>query len=303
MLGLISAGSGVFIVIYSSCTAFTAIFSRVFLHRKLRGLQWLAIALVCAGLATSYFGVSHAPGAETASSSMRTLFGVFFSLLGSFLHSAVFVLTDAFLSSNTHTKSWQLCSYVGRTEVAGLLLWNACGYAYASTHGGSWFHLSDAAWSADAVPVTLCLFGALWAVNCLHAACFFDLIGAIGSVSAAVLKGVQTVSVYALSALLFCQYQQSQCFTPVKALSMVIVVVGTSLYSLSKPKAAAAPAACVCAVEGADAASPACDDEAAGGEDAPLRPSPRDSPVPTSSDGDLGPGERPEEETTVLIVR
>ena len=303
MLGLLAAGSGVFVVIYSSCTAFTACFSRMFLKKQLKWGQWLAILMICAGLGVNYWSASHGGAAATASG-VRTAAGIVLTLLGSLLHSAMFVMTDALLSkAGTEAKPWQVCSYVGRFEVAGLLCWNAFGIVYASTTDDSWFKFGAADGSAPtaaSIGLSCVLFASLWAVNCLHAACFFDLIGAVGSVSSAVLKGVQTVSVYVLSAILYCRYQSSQCFSYTKALSLVIVVLGTSIYSLAsgahKPSSSSSSGD---SVEGATLVSCEC-----GGLSGPNGVQPVPCPVPLDDEDPVAPGHSHEaDETAELLER
>ena len=53
MMGLLVVGSGVYVVIYSSCTAWTAVLSRLFLRRRLARMQWLGVALCTLGLAAN----------------------------------------------------------------------------------------------------------------------------------------------------------------------------------------------------------------------------------------------------------
>ena len=48
--------------------------------------------------------------------------------------------------------------------------------------------------------------------------------------------GVQTCLVFVISAVLFCENQQSQCLTLVKSLSILIITIGTIVYGLGKEK-------------------------------------------------------------------
>jgi len=48
--GASMAGPTVFAIVYSSVTIWTAVFSRIFLHRLLTIWQWLAVVLVFGGL-------------------------------------------------------------------------------------------------------------------------------------------------------------------------------------------------------------------------------------------------------------
>ena len=59
LTGLVFCGSGVYTVVYSSVTMWTAIFSWIILGRKLQALQWLGIWIIVVGLSlTSVFAPS-----------------------------------------------------------------------------------------------------------------------------------------------------------------------------------------------------------------------------------------------------
>merc|ERR1719188_404663 len=74
------------------------------------------------------------------------------------------------------------------------------------------------------------LLGAVAAGNLVHAATFFYLLTSIGVVSTGILKSIQSVAVFCLSHFLYCDRDESQCFTPVKGTSLIIVVLGMLCY-------------------------------------------------------------------------
>lgn len=71
-------------------------------------------------------------------------------------------------------------------------------------------------------------------VDLAHAASFFNILKSIGAVSSALLKGAQTISVFLISAFLFCSSQASQCLTSVKVLSIFLVLCGTLCYGTAR---------------------------------------------------------------------
>jgi hypothetical protein len=81
------------------------------------------------------------------------------------------------------------------------------------------------------VAVIIGSYTTLIIVNLAHAVCFFILISSLGSTTTGIMKGAQSVLVFIVSHFAFCAYQQSQCFTPAKGLSLVTVVFGVFLYS------------------------------------------------------------------------
>lgn len=50
LLGQLRTGANVFVVLYSSCTAFTAVFSHFLMGKRLVLQQWAAVLLVSAGI-------------------------------------------------------------------------------------------------------------------------------------------------------------------------------------------------------------------------------------------------------------
>lgn len=74
-------------------------------------------------------------------------------------------------------------------------------------------------------------FWLLVLVDAGHAASFFALLSSLGAVSAALMRGLQTVAVFVSSAVLFCAAEETQCITPVKMASIVFVLAGTLVYA------------------------------------------------------------------------
>ena len=79
--------------------------------------------------------------------------------------------------------------------------------------------------------VIVTAYVALVLMNLVHFVCFFNLISALGSTTTGIMKGIQSVLVFVISHYAFCSYQKSQCFTPAKGLSLIVVVCGVLTYS------------------------------------------------------------------------
>ena len=77
-------------------------------------------------------------------------------------------------------------------------------------------------------------YAALTLASLVHAVTFYHLVGRIGSVTAGVMKGCQATAVFVAAHALFCGTQPTQCFTPSKAWSLVLVVSGTVTYAISQ---------------------------------------------------------------------
>ena len=92
--GQLSIGSNLYVVLYASCTLWTALLSRWLLRRPLSNSHWVAIVTITLGLAAdAYLSHSDKHGGR---SNTRT--GVALVLLGSLLHSLMFVQAEALSS-------------------------------------------------------------------------------------------------------------------------------------------------------------------------------------------------------------
>jgi drug/metabolite transporter (DMT)-like permease len=89
MTGLLFVGSGTYVVIYSSCTIFSALLARRLLRRHLSRMRWLAVVCITVGVAASgYINASLKANATEVSSSadiadhLHVLFGICILLAG-----------------------------------------------------------------------------------------------------------------------------------------------------------------------------------------------------------------------------
>ena len=227
-MGLVMTGSGIFAVLYSSVTAWTAVLSRVFLGKCLTKTQVSGIAVVCTGLVTNVFGSN-----DQLSGAALTpvLVGSALVLSGSFSHSAMFVVTE----------------HAVENERISPMLWSALLGSIETFLLGAWIllltfgHADNADVKGTALTGEFNMRGAvlgfmlLVCVDLVHAASFFTIVSGAGSVSASLLKGLQTVTLTTAAWVVFCPAEPSSCLTGIKCLSIVQVVFGSAIYFRSPP--------------------------------------------------------------------
>jgi hypothetical protein len=80
-------------------------------------------------------------------------------------------------------------------------------------------------------------------VSCLSHALSFAPSPISSAVPVGVLNSVRAVSVFAVSSMLFCEHQVSQCYTARKGASTAIVIIGALGYSAATSAAAASSTA------------------------------------------------------------
>jgi drug/metabolite transporter (DMT)-like permease len=286
--GLLLTGGAIFVILYNSCPAWTAILSRFLLGKKLTVLQVGGVILVCIGLVTNVFGsqlqMTSSNGKDTQgknalvgvateeekNASYLIIVGSFIVLFGSLLHSLMFVLSDMSLNSlhqydevsassciggmapvhlddddknkkDSHASSvtgevWSCC--LGSLETVFMTIWVTMGISMYGFNSNS---DAKAAANEERVPWQKAAFGfcALVVIDAVHSGAFFTLLKNIGAVASALLKGVQMIVVVALSAVLYCPTERSQCLTWIKAISAVIVLSGVMGYGLGNTKSEA----------------------------------------------------------------
>ena len=229
--GLMLTGGSIFVVLYNSVPVWTVLQARLFLGKRPGLRQVIGVILVSVGLASNVFGSQIKLADNTSMRAIAT--GSAMALLGSFLHATMFILTEATLNapsaSPISSKVW--CSLLGCSEACFMAVWVSMGTAiwgFRDTDSDP----DPASHSYSASSTTFaCGFISLFLVSTVHAASFFGLLQQVGAVGAALLKGLQTVVVVVVSAILFCANEDSQCLTPTKSLSLVLVLSGMMVYS------------------------------------------------------------------------
>jgi len=233
--GILLTGGAIFVVLYNSCPAWTAMLSKYFLGRSLTSKQSIGVMVVVLGLVCNVFGTTEQlSGKGKDGQHLPTvILGSGIVLLGCILHSAFFVISDRSLRG--HGK--------GGSDNAAFIsppLWSSCLGSMEATVMATYILTSvsisgfqEAGQSAGAcsAPEFVKGFTFMLLVDAFHSAAFFLMLKQIGAVGSALLKGIQSIAVVILSAIFFCPHEEAQCLTAVKSISVVLVLSGTFLYA------------------------------------------------------------------------
>lgn len=76
-----------------------------------------------------------------------------------------------------------------------------------------------------------------------HGLTYFMMLGSSGAVTTGIMQSLRAVCVFAISSLLYCSHQESQCFDTRRGVATLIVVSGVMFYSWAKSQAGAAATA------------------------------------------------------------
>lgn len=75
-----------------------------------------------------------------------------------------------------------------------------------------------------------------------HGLTYFLMLGSSGAVTTGIMQSLRAVCVFAISSVLYCGHQESQCFDTRRGVATLLVVSGVLFYSWAKSHAGAAAA-------------------------------------------------------------
>jgi len=223
-LGNILAGSIVYTIIYSSVTLWTALMSVFILRRPLTWGQWGGCFIVSIGISLTAI--------DSRKYGDHVFFGSILLIAGTMIHSSTYTLSDYMFNLPEPIPEDVLCSLNGVGGTICYCIWQL------SWTIPKWDELvtqkiKEKNGSVDIIILTMA-FQAV--ASLLHAVSFFRVVNHMGSVTAAVCKGLQAAGVFVFAALFFCSSDSAMCFTLMKVLSFFVVIGGVFVYSLNAAK-------------------------------------------------------------------
>ena len=234
--GASKAGPTLFSIVYSSVTIWTAVFSQLFLKRRLRLWQWLAVVTVFGGLAFT--------ATDTLQLGDDVTLGVAMIFVGSAMHALTYIMSEGIMTISEETLTVRQNNVVQALVAATtLLLWQLY-YTLPRWEEKIGRPMQASGTTCLHALQVLLLFSLS---NLVHSSTFFHTLAYFpgGSTSAGVMKGLQAVLVFVITHFAFCGRigGQEMCFSRTKLVSLVTVsggVVGygiaTSFYLSSKTR-------------------------------------------------------------------
>eukprot|EP00667_Euglena_gracilis_P009118 EG_transcript_9250 len=252
MYGQLKVGGGLYVVLYSSCTVWTAVLCRCLLGKILRKRQWMGVAEVTGGLILSKLNLLLVSTEVSHVFVVDQLTGGAILLVGAVLHSLTAVATEWLLAvkpGEEPVSPMYLAGWMGFVSTTLLVAYNLC---LASLYGFRTVFVAPVDAAAGSWRVISLGLPVLLLVNAVHSGSFFFMVSSHGAVSAGIMKGVQAVAVFVLSATVFCSFEKSQCVTVfedghlspglLKVFAMYMVVRGILAYSMAPRLPPPAPA-------------------------------------------------------------
>jgi drug/metabolite transporter (DMT)-like permease len=217
---------------------FTAVWARIFLKRAISHQQWYAIIAVTFGLMLSAFGGINLPSHATESTNSIGL-GLLFTFTATIMYSIYYILSEKFLTGKNSVSPHQLQNQVG---IFAVLYISTYQIVYTIPNFDTLVKDNIHAHNGSGIGVML-MYIVLVISALAHAITFYQLVGAVGAVSTGILQSLRAVSVFVISAIIFCDDEHpNQCYNRWKGLSTLIVVAGILYFSrASTPVIATSP--------------------------------------------------------------
>jgi len=230
VLGVSYAGSGLFQVIYSSVVVFTALWSKLFLKRRIPSQQWYGLGIVCLGMMLSTLGNQSEPTVKDGIQNGDIVLGVFLTLCATLTFSWHYIFAESLLTARP-----ALVSPIQLQRTAGICAatlisiyeliytvprWSHLVSSQVHLRHGSWLQICS-------IYIMLLLSGFF------HAVAFFRMLTAAGgSLGAGLLQALRAIGVFVLSALFFCdQEHPTQCFGIAKVFASFLVLFGLLFFN------------------------------------------------------------------------
>ncbi|EQC41341.1 hypothetical protein SDRG_01315 [Saprolegnia diclina VS20] len=228
-IGLSMAGSGVYQVVYSSVVCWSALLSKAFLGKHVGRNEWLGIATVTFGLAFSALGQSN--GGRNAG---VVLMGCVNTLIAAGFYGGNYVAGEYMLKLPERPEPKVLCLRMGIICVSMISVYQMFFVL------PQWNHMiTKPVMDANGNPVHI-LAALFWYTmsQLAHGLTYFMMLGSCGAVTTGIMQSLRAVCVFALSSLLYCSHQESQCFDAKRGVATCVVVLGVLFYSYAKNQSA-----------------------------------------------------------------
>lgn len=220
------AGPTIFAIIYSSVTAWAALYSQLILGRRMNARQWFAVCTVFVGLSLTV--------TDTCELGPEVLHGLVLVFVGSSMHGLFYVMSEAVMIVGEEKISVsQTCALQGATAALAFFLWQVF-YTVPRFDVKIWEPMQE---SGTTLLAGLSLLGVFAIISFVHSITFFHTLRHFpgGATSAGVFKGLQAVLVFVFTDWIYCGRVggEEMCFSRIKFFSLVTVSGGVAFYGIA----------------------------------------------------------------------
>jgi len=238
-LAIITAGSGLFQLVYSSILIVTATLRHFTLGKRLSFQQWVSCIIVTSGLFLSCLGLNinddhpHKDDVRALKNGLKDgevvsgIWTLLLPILSTCVFAMEYVIIEKYASLPGAVGPREMCVKCG---CFGTAVFTCYLFVYVIPR---WDDLMINSIKEMGGNPTTIIWSYIWTclANLFHNLTYFMLLGSSGSVSTGINQSLRAVFVFVISAVCFCDIQQSQCFNSYKFLSLLVVIGGVLRYT------------------------------------------------------------------------
>eukprot|EP01068_Selenidium_serpulae_P004405 Selendium_serpulae@DN3550_c0_g1_i2.p1 len=222
--GLLYAGAAAYIIVDSTTTLWTALWSSILDGKRLSSGQLLGLATISCGLALK-------AAVMEFSFNNDEFFGVALIMASSILMGLTFVLNELFMKGEKPICGPTLVYMMGTCGSIMVSVWTLF---FTIPRFDQVFGQPIRAVDGS-VPIILFSYLMLFVAGIMHSGTFWYILSVYGATSSGVLKGLKVAIVFILSHICFCHINSTQCLNRITLMSCLFCGAGVTIYSYAIP--------------------------------------------------------------------
>ncbi|SBT70417.1 drug/metabolite transporter, putative [Plasmodium malariae] len=218
-VGLLYAGSAIYIIIDSCTLIFTAMWRKILLNKKISNFQLLGILLITFGIAIKSNNLKFEIDREE-------VIGVILIIISNFLMGLTFVLNEKYMNQ---MEGQNIVCLMGIFCLSFVSIWTAIWTLPNFNH----LILENIKKKQGDIKTIWLSFLGLFAFNIITSSTLWYIMKISGSLTVGILKGLKVAIIFLFSHIFFCKYDSKQCLNLHSTLSVFCCIVGVLIYSFN----------------------------------------------------------------------
>ncbi|SBT75504.1 drug/metabolite transporter, putative [Plasmodium ovale] len=219
-VGLIYAGSALYIIIDSCTLIFTAMWRKILLNKKINNFQLLGILLITFGIAIKSNNLKMQINKEE-------ILGVIFIIISNVLMGLTFVLNEKYMNK---MEGQNIVCLMGIFSSFVVLLWTII-WTLPNFDHLIMENIRKKQGNLNTIGLS---FLGLFVFNFITSATLWYIMKISGSLTVGILKGLKVAIIFLFSHIFFCKYDAKQCLNFHSSLSVFFCILGVLIYSYNE---------------------------------------------------------------------
>ncbi|CAD50917.1 drug metabolite transporter, putative [Plasmodium reichenowi] len=219
-IGLIYAGSSLYIIIDSCTLIFTAMWRKLLLNKKINHIQLLGILLITFGIAIKSNNLKIEINKEE-------IIGIVLIFLSNILMGLTFVLNEKYMHQ---MEGQNIVCLMGLFCFGFIFIWTLIWTIPNFEH----LIINNIKKKQGNIQTIGLSFFFLFLFNFITSSTLWYIMKISGSLSIGILKGLKVAIIFLFSHIFFCKYDPKQCLTFHSSLSVFFCILGVLIYSYNE---------------------------------------------------------------------